>query len=48
MGKASRNGIAEGNPVLGAFTTYELKRELRRRRREGGWLGWILWRLGWM
>lgn len=39
---------AEGHPLLEEFTTLELKRELRRRRREGGWLRWVLWRLGWM
>ena len=37
-----------GHTILGEFTTYELKRELRRRRREGGLVRWILWRLKWM
>lgn len=37
---------AKGHPLLEEFTTLELKRELRRRRREGGWLRWVLWRLG--
>ena len=37
---------AKGHPLLGAFTTYELKEELRRRRREGGLIRQILWRLG--
>lgn len=37
---------AKGHPLLGAFTTYELKEELRRRRREGGLIRQILWRMG--
>ena len=44
----NRKEKAEGNPMLGAFSTYELRRELRRRRREGSWFRWILWRLKWM
>ncbi len=43
-----RKKKAKGNPSLEAFTTYELKEELCQRRREGGWLRWVLWRLGWM
>jgi len=38
---------AKTNPMLEAFSTYELKAELRHRRREGSLLRWILWRLGW-
>ncbi len=44
----NRDKKSKGHPFLEAFTTHELKVELRRRRREGGWLGWILWRLKWM
>ena len=35
----------ETNPILESFTTYQLKAELRRRRKEGGWFRWILWRM---
>lgn len=34
------------NPLLEGFNTYELKMELRRRRKESGWFRWILWRMG--
>lgn len=34
------------NPILESFSTYELKRELRRRRKEGGLFRWIKWRMG--
>lgn len=44
--KSEKKGRTKANPMLEAFTTYELKAELRRRRREGGLLRWILWRLG--
>ena len=44
--KRNKKGRTKANPILEKFTTYELKRELCRRRREGGWLRWILWRLG--
>ena len=45
VGKRNRKVRIKANPMLEAFTTYELKRELRRRRREGSWLRWIWWRL---
>lgn len=44
--KRNKKGRTKANPMLGTFTTCELKRELCRRRREGGWIRWILWRLG--
>lgn len=34
------------NPMLERFTTYQLKAELRRRRREGSLFRWILWKVG--
>ena len=36
----------ETNPILERFTTYQLKEELRRRRKRGGLFRWILWRMG--
>ncbi len=41
--KSNKKGRTKASPMLEVFTTYELKRELRRRRREGGWLRWVLW-----
>ena len=35
----------ETNPILKSFSTYQLKAELRRRRKEGGWFRYILWRM---
>lgn len=43
-----RDEKAIGHPLLEAFATYELKMELRRRRREGGLVRWILWRMKWI
>ena len=34
------------NPILERFTTYQLKAELRRRRKKGGWFRYVLWRMG--
>ena len=34
------------NPIPERYTTYQLKAELRRRRKEGGWFRYILRRMG--